>query len=207
MISLIITLPLLTACCVFPPPSNDQIDTSHTSSSTPTPLESTPVPTSDTTSDACDLQAEKSFALLENAYAQMPLPPQGAVLLRQIKSGRCETGVYKIGAVYGINGTGGYAVQEHYWNLLSDQGWKVWHRMATNPRPIFCHPHYEFITVDVVLLYDPPEEVKESYQTFFGIYVSGSPLDSKHSTWECKGLESKAGQLHLNSNSVLYAVF
>lgn len=133
------------------------------------------------TQDACDLLEEKSFAILEETYAIMPPPPHGAELISQIRYGKCQNENFSIGVVYGINGTDGYTVQKYYWDLLADRGWIVYHHMATDPRPLFCHPDYE-PTVDVKLLYDPPAEAKEGYETFFGIYLTHRFSES---TWEC----------------------
>lgn len=110
------------------------------------------------------------------------MPLQEAELLRRTRSANCQTRTYSVGAIYGINGTDGHTVEKYYWDSLADQGWKVWYRMATNPRPIFCHPDYEFSEVDVMLLYDPPPDVEE-YETCFGIYLRHWISESD---WECR---------------------
>lgn len=75
--------------------------------------------------DECSLAEERALALLEEVYAGMPPPPQGAEMLVQRRGGDCTTGRYSHVTVYGINGEHPLQVlPKYYWDPLSDRGWE-----------------------------------------------------------------------------------
>ncbi len=135
--------------------------------------------------------------LVEQVYATMPPPPQGAELLYQGRMEFCEfisgstvSQHYGLWSLYGFNEQG-FNINEYYWDILSAQGWIAYRTMATGPRPIFCHPDYDFIEADAphdwaAHLYDPPApanivaEAKKNYQTLFDVSVVHWPSELAH---------------------------
>lgn len=130
--------------------------------------------------------------LVEQVYAMMPPPPQGAELLYQGWIEVCEPvrHFYTFWSLYGFDQPG-FTINEYYWDILSAQGWIAYRRMATGGRPIFCHPDYDSIEADAPHdwaehLYDPPApadivaEAKKNYLTLFSVSVRHRPSGLVH---------------------------